>query len=78
MRPGEKRPTAPGRKRWPCLVPILSIVLVFNGTVTLFIYQRIVIYQEDHLEGGASTAEAYFAKHGGMRALLGEKEAMAP
>ena len=77
MRPGGKRPTAPGRKRWPCLVPILSIVLVFNGIVTLFIYERVVIYHEDQHEGGASTAETYFAKHGGMRSLLREKEAMA-
>ena len=74
MRPCEKRPTAPGRKRWPCLVPILSVVLLFNVIVTLFIYERVVVYQEDQHKGGASTAEAYFAKHGGMRALLREKE----
>ena len=53
---------------WPCVV-----LLSFNGIVTLLIYGRVA----DQHEGGASTAETYFAKHGGMRALLREKEAMA-
>lgn len=57
-------------------MPILSIVLVFNVIVTLFIYGRVVTYQEDQREGGASTAATYFTKHGGMRALLKEKETM--